>query len=132
LAKVNAEPIEADMLSHILMDDSGEAARVFLVARGDLEFSRPEAAILVAELAAWAADQSAGRSPRDFVLDRWNSSGDGGYRGFVSQLISKEDRPESTDFSKVTRDCLGRLRRNVKRAEVRRGSVHTGECDKNG
>ncbi|MEN8005579.1 MAG: DNA primase [Candidatus Krumholzibacteriota bacterium] len=127
LATVNAEPIEADMLSHILMDDSGEAARVFLAERGDLELSRPEARFLVDELSAWGADRNAGRSPRDFVLDRWNSSGDKVYRDFVSQLINKEDRPDSTDFIKVIRDCLGTLRRNLKLAEARRGSVHTGE-----
>ena len=127
LATVNAEPIEADMLSHILMDDSGEAARVFLAERGDLGLNRPEARFLVDELSAWAAEPHAGGSPRDFVLDRWNSTGDKVYRDFVSQLINKEDRPDSTDFIKVIRDCLGTLRRNLKQAEARRGSVHTGE-----
>jgi len=91
MAKVNAEPIEADMLSHILMDDSGEAA------------------------------------PREFVLDRWNSTGDSAYRGFISQLISKEDRPESTDFIKVIKDCLSRLGQDSLPTDIRRGSVHTGE-----
>ncbi len=127
LATVNAEPIEADMLSHILMDDSGQAARVFLAERGDLQLSRPEARFLVDELSAWAADRQVGSPPRDFVLDRWNASGGKTYRDFVSQLINKEDRPESTDFIKVIRDCLGTLIRNMKQAEARRGSVHTGE-----
>lgn len=127
LAKVNAELIEADMLSHILMDDSGEAARVFLAERGELELSRPEARFLVDELSAWAEERSAGRPPRDFVLGRWNSSGDKTYRDFVSQLINKEDRPDSTDYIKVIKECLGTLRRNRKLAETRRGSVHTGE-----
>jgi DNA primase len=127
MAKVNAEPIEADMLSHILMDDSGEAARVFLADRGELEFSRPEARILADEIFAWKADGGAGHSPREFVLDRWNSSGDSAYRGFISQLISKEDRPESTDFIKVIKDCLDRLGQDSRLAGLRRGSVHTGE-----
>jgi len=127
LAKVNAEPIEADMLSHILMDDSGEAARVYLADRGELEFSRPEARILADEISAWKADGGAGHSPREFVLDRWNSSGDSAYRGFISQLISKEDRPESTDFIKVIKDCLDRLGQDSRLAGLRRGSVHTGE-----
>jgi DNA primase len=127
LAKVNAELIEADMLSHILMDDSGEAARVYLAERGELELSRPEARFLVDELSAWVEDRSTGHSPRDFVLDRWNSTGDKVYRNFVSQLINKEDRPDSTDFIKVIKECLGTLRRNRTLAEARRGSVHTGE-----
>ncbi len=127
LAKVNAEPIEADMLSHILMDDSGEAARVFLADRGGLELSRPEARILAEEISAWGAADLAGGSPRDFVLDRWNAAGDSGYRGYVSQLINKEDRPESTDFIKVIKDCLGRLAQDGRLTGAPRGSVHTGE-----
>ena len=126
LAKVNAEPIEADMLSHILTDDSGEAARVFLAERGALELTRPEARILAEEIAAWGAE-GAGRPVKDFVLERWNAAGDKAYRGFVSQLISKEDRPESTDFIKVIRDCLGRLGQDPAARGIPRGSVHTGE-----
>ena len=127
LAQVSAEPIEADMLSHILMDDSGEAARVFLAERGDLELSRSEARTLVDEISTWAVEGGTGRSPRDFIEDRWNSLGDRAYRDYVSQLISKEDRPDGTDFIKVIKDCLGRLGHDSRPAEVRRGSVHTGE-----
>jgi len=125
--RIDAASIEADMLSHILMDDSGGAARVFLAERGELELSKPEARVLADQISAWAADHSAGRSVRDFVLDRWNSAGDSGYRGYVSQLISKEDRPESTDFIKVIKDCLGRLGQDSRPTGTRRGSVHTGE-----
>jgi DNA primase len=121
--RIDAGRIEADILSHILMDDSGEAARVFLAERGDLELSRSEARTLVDEISAWAAEAGTGRSPRDFVEDRWNSLGDRAYRDYVSQLISKEDRPDSTDFITVIKECLGRLRQ----AEARRGSVQTGE-----
>ena len=110
LAKVNAEPIEADMFSHILMDDSGEAARVFLTEKGDLELRHPAAVTLGGELETWSAEAEAGRSPREFVLERWNLVGDGAYRSLVSQLINKEDFPDRTDFAKVVRDCLDRLR----------------------
>jgi DNA primase len=127
LAKVNAEPIEADMLSHILMDDSGEAARVFMADSGGLELRRPEARILADEISAWVTEGGTGRSLRDFVLDRWNSAGDKGYRGYVSQLISKEDRPESTDYIKVIKDCLARLGQEARSSGTPRGSVHTGE-----
>jgi hypothetical protein len=64
---------------------------------------------------------------KDFVLERWNAAGDKDYRGYVSQLISKEDRPESTDFIKVIKDCLGRLGQVPGTAGIPRGSVHTGE-----
>jgi len=106
--QANVASIETDMLSHILMDDSGQAARIFLTERGDLTLRRPEAGLLAAELAAWQQHEG-GMSPREFVVDRWNTAGDGIYRGFVSQLISKEDHPESTDFNRVVRDCLDKL-----------------------
>jgi len=110
LAAVNPEPIETDLFSHILMDDTGEAARVFLTERGDLAIHLPAARTLVAELEAWAAEAGPGRSPRDFVLERWNQTGDGAYRSLVSQLIDKEDFPDSTEFTRVVSDCLRRLR----------------------
>jgi DNA primase len=109
LTQVNAVPIEADMLSHILMDDSGEAARVFLSERGDLPMKSDAARLLGEELAAWAGEGRPGVSPREFVIERWNLVGGGEYRGYVSRLISKEDRPQGTDFVKVVKDCLGRL-----------------------
>ena len=127
MAKVNAEPIEADMLSHILMDDSGEAARVFLADRGPLEMASPEARILVDEIVAWGAGGPGRRSVKEFVLERWNAAGDSAYRGYVSRLISKEDRPDSTDFIKVIKDCLGRLGQDSRPSGTSRGSVHTGE-----
>jgi DNA primase len=120
LTQVNTASIETDLLSHILMDDSGQAARIFLAERDDLQLARPEAAILAAELVVWQ-EQGAGRSPRDFIIDRWNTAGDGIYRGFVSQLISKEDHPVSTDFTRVVQDCLGRLQANFNRQKMAAG-----------
>ena len=120
LTQVNTASIETDLLSHILMDDSGQAARIFLAERDDLQLARPEAAILAAELVVWQ-EQGAGSSPRDFVIDRWNTAGDGIYRGFVSQLISKEDHPVSTDFTRVVQDCLGRLQANFTRQKMAAG-----------
>ena len=110
LKKVQAERIEADMFSHILMDDSGEAARVYLAERGDLAIADPAARTLDGELEVWAAEAAPGRSPREFVQERWNQVGDETYRPLVSQLINKEDFPDRTEFAKVVRDCLDRLR----------------------
>ncbi len=120
LAQVNAAAIETEMFSHILMDDSGQAARIFLAERGDLVLRREETRVLAAELADWAAGQS-GLEPREFVVGRWNTAGDGAYRGFVSQLISKEDHPQSTDFTRVVRDCLGRLQADFDRRRMAAG-----------
>jgi DNA primase len=120
LSRVNTDAIETDMLAHIMGDDSGDAARVFLAERGDLPLHQPAAAILADELAAWR-DAGAAGPPRRYVLDRWNTSGDGAYRGYVSRLISKEDRPESTDFTRVVRDCLGRLKADSERRRMAAG-----------
>ncbi len=116
LTQVNTASIETDMLSHILMDDSGQAARIFVAERGELVLEHPEAKVLASELVLWQ-DQGAGTSPREFVVERWNTAGDGTYRGFVSQLISKEDHPLSTDFTRVVQDCLGRLQAHFKRQQ---------------
>jgi len=116
--RVNAERIEPEMFSHILMDDSGEAARVFLAERGDLLLQQSAAETLCGELEKWAAEAGPGQSPREFVLDRWNLIGDTAYRSLVSQLIDKEGRPDRTDFTKVVRDCLGRLTQSRPAAEA--------------
>jgi DNA primase len=120
MTQVNAAFIETDMLSHILMDDSGQAARNFLTERGDLALTTAEAVTLAAELAVWR-EQGTGATPRGFVVERWNTAGDGRYRGFVSHLISKEDHPDSTDFTRVVRDCLGRLKADADRRKLARG-----------
>ncbi|MCB1185244.1 hypothetical protein KDM41_17630 [bacterium] len=114
LTRVNTDAIETDMLAHIMQDDSGEAARIFLAERGDLAMHQAPAAVLADELAAWR-DAGSHASPRRYVEDRWNLAGDGAYRGFVSRLINREDRPANTDFTKVVRDCLGRLRADFDR-----------------
>jgi DNA primase len=127
LAKVNAEPIEADMLSHVLMDDSGEAARVFVTERGERQLHSPEARILAEEITAWVKGEGTAGTVKDYVLERWNFSGDKNYRGYVNSLISKEDYPDSTDYIKVIKDCLERLGQDSRSSAALRGSVHTGE-----
>jgi DNA primase len=115
-ARARVGAIEAQLLEAILTDDSGEAARIFLAARGDLPLRQPEARLLAHELEAWAAHVEDGSriTPRDFVLERWNTSGDGAYRGYVSRLLGREDRPHDTDIAKVIKDCLDRLARDYR------------------
>jgi DNA primase len=110
--RLQVEQIETQMLSHILWDDSGDAARAFLAGRGDLILVLDGAETLAGELGEWAAAVKKGPrvSPRDFVLDRWNTAGDSAYRAFVSQLLDRKDHPDKTDFTQVIKDCLGRLK----------------------
>ena len=105
---------EAEMLAHVLKDESGQAARTFLAERADLKLRTATAGELAAELEAWAATGDSGPRvpPKEFVLGRWNTVGGSEYRGFVSRLLEKEENPDQTDFVKVIRDCLGRLRRS--------------------
>lgn len=109
---VRVEQVEEQMLSHILWDDSGDAARAFLAGRDDLILVLDGAETLAGELGEWAAAVQQGPrvSPRDFVLERWNTAGDAAYRAFVSQLLDRKDHPQQTDFAKVIMDCLGRLK----------------------
>ncbi len=111
LARVNAPSIEADMFAHILMDATGTAARVFLAERSELELESPQARVLGDEIAAWEQAHLEGgpESPKDFVLQRWNSVGDREYRSFISRLVDLEPRPAGTDYRRITRDCLQRL-----------------------
>ena len=114
LARVNAPSIESDLMAHILMDESGGAAEVFLAERGNLELDTPQARLLGEEFAAWqqARGDGAVSSPREFVLDRWNTAGDQDYRSYVSQLVEQREHPVGTDFRRVARDCLARLQQD--------------------
>jgi DNA primase len=109
---VQVQNVERDLLSHVLWDDSGDAARAFLAGRGDLILVLDGAETLAGELGEWAAAVKTGPrvSPRDFILERWNTAGDSVYRAFVSQLLDREDHPDQTDYVKVIKDCLGRLK----------------------
>lgn len=112
LGGVQVEQIEAELLAHVLWDDSGHAARAFLAGRDDLILVLNGAETLAGELGEWAAAVQSGPrvSPRDFVLERWNAAGDKTYRAFVSQLLDREGHPDQTDFVQVIKDCLGRLK----------------------
>ncbi|MBE0565365.1 MAG: hypothetical protein IH621_05360, partial [Krumholzibacteria bacterium] len=116
LATVQVGAVEAQLLETALLDDAGEGARIFLAERGDLPLRQTEARLLACELEAWATRQLDGSriTPREFVLERWNTAGDGAYRAYVSRLLAKEDRPHDTDIGRVIKDCLERLRRDYR------------------
>lgn len=114
LATVQVGAVEAQLMGTILLDDAGEGARIFLAGRGELPLRQPEARLLALELEAWAARHKDGSriTPREFVLERWNTTGDGEYRGYVSRLLAKEDGPHDTDITRVIKDCLDRLQQD--------------------
>lgn len=112
MGRVQVDQIEGQLMAHVLRDESGDAARAFLAGRDDLILVLDGAETLAGELGEWATAVSGGPhiSPRDFVLQRWNTVGDGAYRSFVSQILDREDHPNQTDFTQVIKDCLGRLK----------------------
>ncbi len=114
LARINTAAIEKDLFAHVLMDDSGRAAEVFRDRGPEVELASQAARTLAAEIEAWFADRAAGgaASLREFVLGRWNLVGDNDYRAFVSRLLDEPARPAGTDFVRIAKDCLERLRRN--------------------
>ncbi len=116
LARINTAAIETDLFAHVLMDTSGRAAELFGPAGADMEFVSGAARTLAAEISAWLVARAAGEaaSLRDFVLGRWNLVGDNDYRAFISRLVDQPERPQGTDFVRITRDCLERLQQNSK------------------
>jgi len=108
---INRPAIEATMLAHVLRDESGLAAETLLDAGSGYSFTTPAATLLGQELVAWQDERSNGRSiaPADFLQERWHQHDDS-YRRLVSDLLTKEVIPDQTDFSRVIKDCLSRLR----------------------
>ncbi len=109
---VNRDAVAAELLAHVLRDETGSAARALQSRADQVAWPHGQAAALAAELALWSTE-GRGQQPREFVTSRWNLQGDARYRGYVSRLINREDIPAQTDFTKVVEDCLGRLRRDA-------------------
>ncbi len=117
-AAVDRPRIEATLLAHALRDGSGAAAGVLVAEAEEPSFSSPEANLLHQELTRWQAALADGerKSPADFVQERWHDMG-ASYRTFVSDLLTNEAVPDQTDFARVIRDCLSRLREDRQRRQ---------------
>jgi hypothetical protein len=108
---VDAAEIESVLFAHLLRDVSGQAAREFLAQRGDLSLSTPVAERLAGELQAWQDDSGPhGRDPAAFIQRHWHGEGDESYRAFVTDVLAKEGIPDQTDFARVIKESLQRLR----------------------
>jgi hypothetical protein len=105
------------MFAHVLRDETGLAARVFLDERGDLPLSCSRAEQLARHLEQWRARHGEERTlpPADFVQQRWHEVEGGDYRNYVSDLLLKEEVPHRTDFAKAIRESLQRLRQGQPR-----------------
>ena len=106
LTVINRPHIEAVLLAHALRDGSGAGARLLAAEGAGLSWSRPEAATLAAELAAWV-EAGVKETPRTFVENRWHAR-EGQYRGFVTDLLER-DIPEGGETERAVRDAIARL-----------------------
>jgi DNA primase len=106
---VHRDAIEADLFAYALRDPSGRAARALVEAGEGLVLQTPAAVVLAAELAAWSQEKSGATAPLDFVQQRWHGM-EASYRGWVTDLLERQDIPEEGDFERAVRDCVERLR----------------------
>jgi len=105
---VRRDHVEAVLLSHVVGDDSGAAARLLIDEGSDLDdWSIAAAATLVAELVDWRKTGGE-QSPRLFVAARWHVQ-TADYRAFVTDLLEREI-PEGGETERTVRDEMQRLR----------------------
>jgi hypothetical protein len=117
-AVIDRGAIEDTMLAHVLRDGSGLAAEVLLEEGTEDLLTAPAARALWSEVVGWREARDGGRpsTPARFVQERWHQK-DGSYRQYVSDLLTKEVVPDHTDFARVIRDCLQRLRDDPRRRQ---------------
>jgi DNA primase len=104
---VKRDHVEAVLLTHVLRDESGTAARLLVDEGQDLEWSTADATTLASELADWRRE-APDRSPEDFIVQRWHAR-DGSYRAFVTDLLEREI-PAGGETERVVREAMQRLR----------------------
>jgi DNA primase len=109
---VNAETVERQLLSLVLLDEAGTAAG-HLVDAGARELVwSAHASLLIDDLVAWA-DARGELSPRQFVETRWNEQG-AEYRNFVTDLLASElyekGVPPGLDLAAFVANSVARLR----------------------
>lgn len=107
LTGLNRAHVEAVLLAHVLLDDTGNAAKLLMELGTDLNWSDSNAAALAAELSAWP-EGSDGDSPRTFIERRWHER-DSSYRAYVTDLLER-DIPPRGETERAVRESVQRLR----------------------
>ena len=108
--RVDAAPVEQQMLAHALADETGEAAETMLELWPEADFVLEPARRLHEEIAAWL-DQRRRESappPARFVQERWHAQDDG-YRRLVTDLLTDREAGGTGDHARIVRDCRHRL-----------------------
>lgn len=107
LTGIHRDHVESVLFAHVLLDESGAAARLLLDLAGGMAWSGAEAAQLYTELEAWQ-DAGGHDAPRAFVESRWHEHSSA-YRRFVTDAVSR-DIPPGGENERAVRESLERLR----------------------
>jgi hypothetical protein len=107
MTNLNRRHIETVLLSYVLLDDTGAAARLLLDIGSSIVWSTPGASELVQELSVWH-DDGDGSTPRVFVQQRWHTK-DPSYRMYVTDLLER-DIPPRGETERAVRESVERLR----------------------
>lgn len=123
--------IEDAVLAHVLRDDTGRAAALYLQLRGERACAGPLAERLRRDLAAWEQDRADGgeQSPAAFVQSVWHDGPDE-YRAYVTGLLASELVPERGDFLKAVRDGHERLERDEELEGRRRAARGAADAER--
>jgi DNA primase len=110
LLHVDRRNDERFLLVHVMQDDGGAAARLFLelYEPGDLVLAHADE--LYRDLADWAAGDGRGTSPSPavYVQSLWHERSDG-YRRLASAILADAEGASPIDHSMIVRECHQRL-----------------------
>jgi DNA primase len=109
---VDISKLEESLLSCVINDSTGEAAKSMNDLLANHSFSSEEAKLLASEFKEW--QQDSGSTPGSFVRDRWYSHSDN-YRNFVTSLLALDNPSSGDDVISIVTDCVTRIDREKDR-----------------
>ncbi len=109
---VDISALEKSLLSCVINDSTGEAAKSMNDLLSNHSFSSEEATMLASELREW--QQGSASTPGSFVRDRWYSHSDN-YRNFVTSLLALDNPASEDDVISIVTDCVTRIEREKDR-----------------
>ena len=110
LLNVDRRNDERFLLVHVLQDDRGGAARLFLELYRLEDLLIPHADELYRDLTDWVAGSASGTAakPAVYVQSLWHERPEG-YRRLVSAILADAEGASSTDHEIIVRECHQRL-----------------------
>jgi len=109
---VDISALEKSLLSCVINDSTGEAAKSMNDLLSNHSFSSDEAKLLASELKEWQPGSDS--TPGSFVRDRWYNHSDN-YRNFVTSLLVLDNPASEDDVISIVNDCVTRIEREKDR-----------------